>query len=230
MSNPTPPPFLEVVAIDGPSGAGKSTIARMLAQRLGFAYLDTGAMYRAVTWHFLERQLNDLDDAHGVREALATLQLEIDPQNRVWLCGRDVTAHLRSREVEARVSSVSALPAVRERMRELQRAIAASTPVVAEGRDMGTVVFPQARFKFYLDAEPEERARRRQRDFAERGRAVSEAEVLEELAVRDRLDSTRKDAPLQRTREAIYCDTTGMSITQVVDALEARIRAADEAR
>ena len=221
----------DVVAIDGPSGAGKSTVARQLASRLGFAYLDTGAMYRAVTWHFLENQLVDLtggtaDRSPRLQSVLENLELQIGQDGHLFVNGKDVTAHLRSFEVESRVSTVSALPSVRDKMRHLQRVVASRGPVVADGRDMASVVFPQARWKFYLDAEPEERAWRRLHDFRRAGREVTEAEVLEEIAVRDRLDSTRKDAPLIHTREADYVDTTGLAVEQVVDLLYARVREA----
>jgi len=238
----------DVIAIDGPSGAGKSTVARQLAKRLGFSYLDTGAMYRAVTWHLLEHQLVPLpafggsergesgrgESAHGENDptfvaVLASLDLQIDGRGHVIVQGRDVTAHLRSVEVESRVSLVSALRSVREKMVLLQRRIALRGPVVADGRDMASVVFPNARWKFFLDAEPEERARRRHADFVRAGRQVTEGEVLEEIAVRDRLDSTRQDAPLRHTKEAEYYDTTGQSIEQVVEGLLQRVRATSSA-
>ncbi len=220
----------EVVAIDGPSGAGKSTVARQLAQRLGFAFLDTGAMYRAITWHFLQEGCAPAECAgagdHGgarMRQALAAARLELRA-GRVVLNGRDVTSHLRTREVESQVSSVSALSFVRAAMRDLQRTVAASGPVVAEGRDMGSVVFPQARWKVYLDAAPSERARRRSQDFAGQGRTVSEHDVLEEILVRDRLDSTRSDAPLVQAADALYVDTTGLTTDAVVARLFAWVR------
>jgi len=222
---PAPPSSpRDVVAIDGPSGAGKSTVARLLAQRLGFSYLDTGAMYRAVTWLFLENEHNDLNDEARTRALLEGLHLDLRPGGAVLVNGRDVSTHLRSREVESRVSAVSALPMVRAAMRELQRDIARRGPVVAEGRDMASVVFPVARWKFFLDAEPETRAHRRYLEVADKGRAVSETDVLDELAVRDRLDSTRRDAPLTRTAEAQYVDTTSLSIEATVDLMLARIR------
>ena len=183
---PTAPDPTEVVAIDGPSGAGKSTIARRLAVQLGYGFLDTGAMYRAITWHFLEAGLQASSDAAvtPMQAALDAAQLELRG-DRVVLNGRDVTGHLRTREVESQVSAVSALPFVRARMGELQRQVARRGPVVAEGRDMGSVVFPDSRWKFYLDADLGERARRRQQDFRDRGRPVSENVVLDELEERD---------------------------------------------
>lgn len=229
-SRPRPSTPTEVVAIDGPSGAGKSTVARQLAARLGFAFLDTGAMYRAITWHFLQAGCApaecaaEPDQGHGrMREALARAQLELS-LGRVVLNGRDVTTHLRTREVESQVSAVSALPFVRAAMRDLQRAVASAGPVVAEGRDMGSVVFPEARWKVYLDAAPSERARRRCQDFARQGRAVSERDVLDEILVRDRLDSTRSDAPLRQSPDAIYVDSTGLTTDAVVGRLLAYVQ------
>lgn len=227
----TAPGPTEVVAIDGPSGAGKSTVARMVADRLGFRYLDTGAMYRAVTWHFLERhcapdQLGDDAAAaeQRMRQVLAAMDLRLLPHGRVLVDDIDVTGHLRVHMVEKRVSAVSALPFVRAAMTELQRRVARHGPVVAEGRDMGSVVFPNARWKIYLDAEPAERARRRRRDFAARGRYLSEREVQAELEVRDRLDSTRRDAPLVRAPDAALIDTTAMDTEAVVAAVLAMVR------
>ena len=213
----------DVVAIDGPSGAGKSTVARMLARELSLRYLDTGAMYRAVTWFLLSRDLSDLQE-EVVAEVLEQLELQVDAAGCVRVNGEDVSSHLRSQEVESRVSQVSAIGAVRRRMRYLQRAVAAAAPIVAEGRDMGSVVFPKARWKFYLDAQPEERARRRRGDFLAAGRDVSQSEVQEEMAVRDRLDSSRPDGPLTQTDDAVYCDTTGQTIEQVVAMLAEAVR------
>lgn len=219
-----------VVAIDGPSGAGKSTVARQLAAKLGFGFLDTGAMYRAITWHFLQAGCapaecaGDPDRGHArMRQALAAAKLDL-VGGAVLLNGKDVTAHLRTREVESQVSAVSALPFVREAMRDLQRAVAVAGPVVAEGRDMGSVVFPKARWKVYLDAAPSERARRRCQDFARQGRIVSEGDVLEEILVRDRLDSTRSDAPLRQAPDAFYLDSTGLLTEHVVATLLQYVR------
>jgi cytidylate kinase len=226
------PQPVAVVAIDGPSGAGKSTVARRVAERLGFQFLDTGSMYRAITWHFLEAGCapaecqgeEDRGEAR-MRELLAQARIELG-NNRVKIAGRDVTAHLRTREVESQVSAVSALPFVRAAMRDLQRQVASQGPLVAEGRDMGSVVFPTARWKVFLDAPPQERARRRLEDFRRQGRTITAAEVLEEIEVRDRLDRTRTDAPLVQAADAHYLDTSGLSIDEVVERVLALVRSA----
>lgn len=214
----------DVVAIDGPSGSGKSTVARALAERLGYQYLDTGAMYRAVTWYFLSHELDTNADPAELQVVLDGLTLKLPGVGCVELNGNDVSAHLRSRDVEKRVSAVSAVALVRKSMRRLQRAIAQAGPVVAEGRDMASVVYPHARWKFYLDAQPTERARRRMLDFHARGRQVTEADVLEEIEVRDYLDSTREDAPLTRTEGAVYLDTTGLRPEEVIETMFRQIK------
>ena len=228
-SEPDPGTLRDVVAIDGPSGAGKSTVARRLAERLAWTYLDTGAMYRAVTWCLLRRDVADLHDASAVEPHLRALDLELDRHGHVRVDGEDVSSHLRSHEVESRVSAVSALERVRSRMRALQREIAdrSSGGLVAEGRDMGSVVFPAARWKFYLDADAAERAHRRCLDFRRQGREVEERDVLEEILVRDRLDSSRADAPLVRTPDATLVDTTGLDIDAVVERLADQVRGDD---
>ena len=214
----------DVVAIDGPSGAGKSTVARQLARSLGFGYLDTGAMYRAVTWCLLAHGVAEVRDEVAVLALLDGVALALGRDGEVKLDGEDVSAHLRSQEVESRVSAVSALPGVRKLMRQLQRQAAAHGPMVAEGRDMGSVVFPAARWKVYLDANPQERARRRLGDFESSGRDVSQEQVLEEIEVRDHLDSSRRDGPLIRTPDAFYVDTTGKAMGDVIELLVQYVR------
>ncbi len=219
----------QVVAIDGPSGSGKSTVARTLANELGYAYLDTGAMYRAVTWHLLRRQVAETASDEELEHELEQLHLCPTRDGRVLLNGEDVTAHLRSVEVESKVSVFSARPVVRRALRQHQRQFATTGPIVAEGRDMASVVFPHARWKFFLDADPAERARRRHHDFRASGRDVTQEQVLEEMAMRDRLDSTREDAPLARIRDATYVDTTGQPVEAVVEQLRQIVMAeADE--
>jgi len=190
-------------------------------------------MYRAITWHFLANGLApgsisaEPDQGEGrMRAALAGAELQLRG-DVVLLNGQDVTSHLRTREVESQVSAVSALPFVRARMGDLQRLVAMQGPVVAEGRDMGSVVFPRARWKVFLDASATERARRRCEDFTRQGREVSEQDVLQEILVRDRLDSTRSDAPLKQAADAVYLDTTGVAAADVVEQLMQHVRGAE---
>ena len=217
-----------IVAIDGPAGAGKSTIARRVAERLGYAFLDTGAMYRAATWRAMERGL-DLDDPAALEASTRAMVLDLreeDGRQVVFVDGQDVTAAIRSPEVTRNIHKLDRSPGVRARLVELQRAIGAKGPTVAEGRDIGTVVFPDAVCKVYLDASLEERARRRAEEFAGKGIAVNRETLLEEIRVRDEKDMTRDIAPLRRADDAAIVDTTGMSPDEVVDTIVAMARAA----
>jgi len=210
-----------IVAIDGPAGAGKSTIARRLAAELGLVFLDTGAMYRAVTLAALERGL-DPADAAGVTRLAERLVLDFDAAGRISLDGGPGEPRIRSAEVDARVSVVAAHGGVRAAMVAEQREIAArSRGVVAEGRDTTTVVFPDARCRFYLDATPRERARRRAEQLGIPERA---SEIEAAIAERDRLDSTREDSPLRLGSGVRRVDTEGLSIEEVVAVLLAAIR------
>lgn len=223
--HPSPDPNATVVAIDGPSGAGKSTVARALARELGFAHLDTGAMFRAVTWYLLERGLDvAAADAGQVERELEALRLDLDDAGAVRVDGRPLTNELRTARVDAAVSAVSALPVVRERLRRLQREFGARGPLVCEGRDMGTVVFPTAAFKFYLDASVEERARRRRNDFESAGHGVDLDTVRQGIAARDAQDSGRAVAPLSSAVDAVRVDTTGLTVDEVVDRLARAVR------
>lgn len=212
----------EVVAIDGPSGAGKSTIARQLAQRLGFQFLDTGAMYRAVTWHFLQQGCAPLevageaDAGHArMRAALTGARLELRG-GQLLLNGRDVSSHLRTREVESQVSAVSALPFVRAAMRDLQRGVASGGPIVAEGRDMGTVVFPQAPLKVFLTADARQRAERRHKQLISKGISVTLDTLCADLQERDARDQNRAAAPLKAAQDALLLDNSQLSIESSV--------------
>jgi cytidylate kinase len=207
-----------VVAIDGPAGAGKSTAAKRLAVRLGYAFLDTGAIYRSVALVARQRGV-DWADAEAVAEVARTLEIVFVPRgemNGVVVEGRDVTTEIRTPEMSDGASRVSAHPQVRAALLGLQRRLAATGHIVAEGRDTGTVVFPDAAAKFFLTASPEERARRRTAELAAAGRPVESAAVLQEILERDQRDSTRAAAPLRRADDAIEIDSGGLTPDQVV--------------
>ncbi len=212
-----------IVTIDGPSGAGKSTISKLLAARLHYTYLDTGAMYRVVGLQ-VERSGLDLEagDARGkLVQLLDNLDMNLAPgaegqETRAFLHGEDVSEAIRTPEIAMVASRVSAEPEVRKKLTEMQRAIGNKGAIVAEGRDMGTVVFPQAKHKFFLDASPEERARRRQKQLLEKGQKVDYAGLLEQIKKRDRDDSSRSLAPLKPAADAVVIDSSRMSIDEVV--------------
>lgn len=214
-----------IVAIDGPAASGKSTVARALAERLGLAYLDTGAMYRALAVEAVRRGI-DLDDVEGLvrlaREAIVTFEHDGSSPlpSKVLVDGRDVTAEIRTPEADMAVSPVSAVAGVRAAMVEQQRRIGATGPdTVLEGRDIGTVVFPNAEVKVFLTASPEERARRRAIDMERRGVDMTVDDVLRTLQRRDVYDSTRQASPLVQADDAIALDTTGLTVEQVVDRI-----------
>jgi len=215
-----------VVAIDGPAGAGKSSVARGLARALGFAYLDTGAMYRAVTYEALRRGLS-LEAGGPLAEMARGLALSLTPDGRVAIEGQDVTAALRSEEVNAGVSLVAAVPEVRGVMVGHQRRFAeVNGRIVAEGRDIGTVVFPDAAAKLYLDARPEERARRRLGESEGGGAPQDLKRVRAGIERRDHLDSTRAASPLTQAPDAWLLDTTHLTLDQVSAQVLAHVRSA----
>jgi len=202
-----------VVAIDGPSGAGKSTIGRALAEGLAYTYLDTGAMYRAVAVRAIEQGIAVDDDASLAAVADAVLISFADTGRRVLLDGRDVTKEIRSAEATRMASAVAKIGGVRRALVRQQQDLGREGGVVLDGRDIGSVVFPEAEVKFYLDASPEKRARRR---FDERpDREVSFEAILEDIRARDHQDMTRADSPLVRSGDAVYVDTTEMNAADV---------------
>jgi CMP/dCMP kinase len=211
-----------IVTIDGPAGAGKSSAARALARNLGFHFLDTGAMYRAVTLAGL-RSGCDWTDSVKVQHLLAGLHLEMPP-DRVLLNGEDISGLIRTAEITAASGAVASSRAVRNRLVELQRAAAAGRNIVCEGRDQGTIVFPNAGCKFFLFADPRERARRRHRELIARGENLSFDEVLEAQEARDRRDAARDIAPMVPAADALRIDTTHLSLEQVVAQMEAEVR------
>jgi cytidylate kinase len=211
-----------IIAIDGPSGAGKGTVARAVASDLGYRHVDSGAMYRAVAW----KALNDgvgLEDEAGVA-AIAQRAAIVVNAGAVALDGRDITRDIRTPAIDRAAAAVARLPRVREILVERQRAMGAGGAIVMEGRDIGTVVFPQADVKIYLDASPQERARRRAADPAHSGGPSAVSEVATLLRERDRIDSTRAVSPLHAAADAHVIDTTGKSIAEVVEEVKGAIR------
>ena len=211
---------VRVIAVDGPAGAGKSSASRGLATRLGWAHLDTGAMYRAVGVLAAERGIA-LDDAAALAELVAALSFGVAPQGAGLLVdGRDLSEAIRRPAAGELASRVSTQPVVRERLVAEQRALGAARPVVMEGRDIGTVVFPDAPLKFYLTAEPAARAARRAAELRARGETVDEDALARELAERDRRDAGRAHSPLRAAADAVVIDTTPLPLDAVIDLME----------
>ena len=206
------------VAIDGPSGAGKSTIARKVAGELGFLYIDTGALYRSIGYYVLKKG-GDPEKKEDVEAALPGIRLELrhaDGVQRVFLNGEDVSDQIRTPAVSMAASHVSAFPAVRAFLLELQRRMAREHNVIMDGRDIGTVVLPDAELKIFLTATPEDRARRRYEELVEKGEAVTFDEVLKDVIQRDYNDTHRDIAPLRQAEDAVLADTTGFELPQSV--------------
>ncbi len=212
-----------IVAIDGPSGSGKSSVARRLAERLGFVHLDTGALYRAFTLRALRRGA-DLSDEAALAALVEPDAVALGPGGAVRLDGGDVTREIRTPQVTNEVHWLARAPAVRERVTEIVRALARGKDVVAEGRDATTVIFPNADVKFYIDAAPEERARRRALELQARGTPVPFETLLDQIRERDLRDRERAAGPLVRAPDAIYVDTTGLAPEEVVEKLLAEVR------
>jgi cytidylate kinase len=203
-----------VIAIDGPSASGKGTVAREVANALGFHFLDSGALYRLVALAALNRRI-DLDDERRVEEVAGNLDAVFGAE-AVLLEGRDVTNAIREEQISSAASRVAALPAVRKALLGRQRAFRQTPGLVADGRDMGSVVFPDASLKIYLTADPLERARRRHKQLIEKGINANIDALLQEIQHRDGRDSARADAPLRKDADAIELDTTGLSVEVVV--------------
>lgn len=207
-----------IIAIDGPAGSGKSTIAKILAETLRFRYINTGAMYRAVAWHAQELGV-DLHNTAGIGRVAAEIKIDFVPDSqgqRILVGGIDVTRTLKSETVGTGAAIVASQPQVREAMTAKQREMGKSGDVVMEGRDIGSVVFPQADRKFYIDADPEERGRRRYQELKGKHADVDLATIVEQIRQRDYEDASRKIAPLIRAADAIYVNTTQMKIEEVV--------------
>lgn len=205
------------IAIDGPSGAGKSTLAKMAAEKLGFLYVDTGAIYRTVGLYASRMQVEP-HDAQAVTALLDSIHIEMshaaDGLQHMYLNGEDVTQEIRRHEISAYASAVSAIPQVRAFLLEMQRSLARSHNVVMDGRDIGTVVLPQADVKVFLTAAPEDRARRRYDELVQRGQQTEYETVLKDLIQRDHNDSSRASAPLKQAEDAVLLDTTGNSLEE----------------
>lgn len=209
-----------VVAIDGPAGAGKSTIAKLAAEKLGYAYIDTGAMYRSVAWKFL--QIGKPFDEDFISGLSKTMLIDFKPEakiNRVFVDGTEVTDAIRTPEVTAIVSRVAAIGAVREAMVDQQRRMGEAGGVLMDGRDIGTVVFPNAQLKIFLTASVEERARRRYAEMVAKGQQVDLQQLQADIAERDKQDSERAISPLRQAEDALLLDTSDMGISEVTDRI-----------
>lgn len=220
-------PRKPIIAIDGPAGSGKSTVAKLVAKKLKLFYIDTGAMYRVLA---LKAQMLGVspDDEKKIIELALNCDIRLDycpatGRLRVSCDGKDVTEEIRKPSIAETVSFIAKIKEVRERMVILQRQMAEGKKAILEGRDTTTVVFPDAYKKFYLDADPQERAKRRFLEMKEKNISIDEPAVMKDITQRDRIDSTREHSPLRRARDAVYIDTTRLSIDEVVDTVIAEI-------
>lgn len=206
-----------VVAIDGPSGTGKSTTARILAEKLKFLYIDSGAMYRAITFELLKNNIKPTD-VKKIVDITTKADIKFDGEE-IFLNGKNITKDIRSLDVTSKVSSVSAIKDVRKILVNKQREYAKTNDVVMDGRDIGTVVFPNAKFKFFLVCDLKTRAARRRQDFIEHGMKLPIEKIMAELKKRDSVDSTRKESPLKKAKDAVEVNTTNMIIEEQVNYL-----------
>lgn len=207
-----------IIAIDGPSASGKSTTAKGVAEKLGITHLDTGAMYRTVTWGLKKAAIHPSDD-EKVRDFLKNLEIYFDASNHIWLNGKDVSVEIRTGDISSRVSVVSAIPEVREKMVKIQRQIAGKKDCVLEGRDIGTVVFPDAEYKFFLVADTKIRAKRRLLDLERIGETSTLAELMDDIERRDAVDSSRDHSPLLQAEDAIPIDTSHLTINEQINKI-----------
>ncbi len=215
-----------VIAIDGPSGAGKTSTSKLVAGKLGYTYVDTGAMYRAIAWKSLDEGI-DPSDRKSIIRMLGSMRMKVEPRNnkmRICIDGKDVTNKLRARNITQRSSVLSAIGEVRKYLVGIQRKAGAKGGVVMEGRDIGTVIFPGTPYKFFLDASIDKRAKRRFLELKEQGSGIKLARIKEDIKARDRRDSTRKVCPLTRAGDAVLIDSTNMKLKDVANCITNAIK------
>lgn len=211
-----------VIAIDGPAGAGKSTISKLIAKNRGINYIDTGAMYRAITYKCIKEDI-DVNDIQRVVDLCSRTDVDF-VDNYIYLDGQRLNEEIRTHQVSSRVSDVAKIPQVREFLLEKQREIGKRSDVILDGRDVGTHIFPDAKYKFFLNASAQERGRRRYQELIDKGQSVVLEEIIEDIKKRDYIDSTREVAPLVKADDAIEVDTTSMTIDQVVTYISDMVR------
>lgn len=211
-----------IIAVDGPAGAGKSTISKLIAKKLNINYIDTGAMYRAVTYKCLSEGV-DIKNEEAVIEVAKRTDIDFR-DNNIYLDSKVVNEEIRTREVSANVSDVAKIKEVRYLMVDVQREIGTRNDVILDGRDIGSYVFPNADYKFFLVATPEERGRRRYKELCEKGFEGTLEEIIKDIEKRDEIDSNREFAPLKKADDAIEIDTTGLGIDEVVEAVVSKIK------
>ena len=210
-----------IVAIDGPAGSGKSTIAKIIAKKFNFTYIDTGAMYRMITLYLLENNI-DFDNLKEIEKVLNTVNLDMQG-DKFYLNSVDVTTKIREKRINENVSKVASIKIVRSNLVDLQRKVSNNKNVILDGRDVGTVIFPNAQVKIFLIASPEERARRRYKEFLEKKTEITYEEVLNSIKERDHIDSTRDESPFVKADDAIELDSTNLTIDDVVNFISKEI-------
>ena len=207
-----------IIAIDGPSASGKSTTAKGVSKVLSILYIDTGAMYRALTYGFIKEMI-DLNNSREIKEYLSKVDVYFNSKNEICLNNRSLSLEIRSKNITSKVSCISAISSVRNKMVKLQRKIAKGKSCILEGRDIGTVVFPHAKYKFFMSAELKDRAERRMLDYKRNGEDISIDQVKKQIEQRDKFDSTRKNSPLRRSKDAVLIDTSRMSINEQINKI-----------